>query len=633
MSDFAGHGAIMGFHTRKVLDFATRCKICRQCEAGNPKEYHDCRLNFHGSAKAMEPDMAVQLVSASTILDEAGVSVDVLVGDDDSSTMAALRRNGTVIEKWSDLNHCTKSLNNALYKLKHKSLTTGVINYLKRCFTYAIKQNKNQPFQLEKALKNIVNHVFGQHENCQIWCKFKVHPFPESKYNSLPKGECLQGDVLREALRKIFYRFAENANKIAPCASTQPNEALNSAIAAKNPKAKFYSGSESNDYRVAAAVGQVNIGTEYIVSVNTELGLSPGDQTTTFRRRTDLKRMHDRDRQRTIVTKRRRLFLKAKKKSSTARQEAREGTSYQSGMGMLASTISVPEPEPACLLKTSVEDCAIVYFDLETSGLSPSSAEVIQIAALVEDDNIYSCYTAPKKIPERVTEVTGLHMRAGNLYLQNNKLPVVSRREAWNGVVNFLENLQKPVILVGHNINFDIRFAMKELQDFNMLSNFINVVHGTVDTLKVLKNILPGRASYKQTAIAEELSAADTLTNAHNAIGDVRTLRNIVVRLLLESTIAQYCVSLADQIIKKKRNEASKQVASTLGIFKGQISAIMIGKIAAANLKLEEIRRVYCNGGEDSLYILFSENCNGRPRVTKCRKVAGKVAQILENCL
>jgi hypothetical protein len=136
---FLGHGAIMGFHTRKVLDFTTRCKICRQCEAGNSKDSHGCRLNFTGSAKAMEPDMAVELVSESSILTEAGVSVKFLVGDDDSSTMAALRRNGAEVDKWSDINHCTRNLSNALYKLKHKLLTTNVINYLKRCFTLCCK--------------------------------------------------------------------------------------------------------------------------------------------------------------------------------------------------------------------------------------------------------------------------------------------------------------------------------------------------------------------------------------------------------------------------------------------------------------------------------------------------------------
>lgn len=41
--------------------------------------------------------------------------------------------------------------------------------------------------------------------------------------------------------------------------STQANESFNNIVASKHPKNRFYGGSESTAFRVAAAVSQKNI--------------------------------------------------------------------------------------------------------------------------------------------------------------------------------------------------------------------------------------------------------------------------------------------------------------------------------------------------------------------------------------
>lgn len=78
-----GYSTIIGFLTGKVLDFATRNHKCAACTRGVPKEKHDCRHNFDKSAKAMEADMATQLVCNSEILKATETRVKVLVGDED----------------------------------------------------------------------------------------------------------------------------------------------------------------------------------------------------------------------------------------------------------------------------------------------------------------------------------------------------------------------------------------------------------------------------------------------------------------------------------------------------------------------------------------------------------------------
>ena len=55
-------------------------------------------------------------------------------------------------------------------------------------------------------------------------------------------------------LNNIFNDYSTDAvaEKLAPLTNSQRNEALNSVIGSKNPKIRFYGGSESNDFRVPA---------------------------------------------------------------------------------------------------------------------------------------------------------------------------------------------------------------------------------------------------------------------------------------------------------------------------------------------------------------------------------------------
>ncbi|XP_071580217.1 uncharacterized protein [Temnothorax nylanderi] len=85
------YSTIIGFLSGKILDYATRNRKCRKCEIGHKKEDHDCRMNFQGSAKAMEADAGVQLINHSKVLQEVDLQVRVVVGDEDSFMIAAKR--------------------------------------------------------------------------------------------------------------------------------------------------------------------------------------------------------------------------------------------------------------------------------------------------------------------------------------------------------------------------------------------------------------------------------------------------------------------------------------------------------------------------------------------------------------
>ena len=85
------------------------CHICQRREKlGKDAKTHDCRKNFSGSAKSMEPAICEELF--------ANDKYKVMIGDEDSSSEALVKRNiNEDIEKWADVNHVKRTLGKTLH--------------------------------------------------------------------------------------------------------------------------------------------------------------------------------------------------------------------------------------------------------------------------------------------------------------------------------------------------------------------------------------------------------------------------------------------------------------------------------------------------------------------------------------
>ena len=145
-------------------------------------------------------------------------------------------------------------------------LSQRVVSYLVKCLSYCITQNKGNPSALQKELKSIVPHAFGDHECCnESWCRAKQDPL-NYKHSDLPYGKDLFRDQLQKSVQAIFDEYCTDlvVKKFPPAANSQRNEALNSIIGSKNPKIRFYGGSSSNDFRVACGISQAKLGHHYI---------------------------------------------------------------------------------------------------------------------------------------------------------------------------------------------------------------------------------------------------------------------------------------------------------------------------------------------------------------------------------
>jgi hypothetical protein len=106
-------------------------------------------------------------------------------GDDDSTTESFIHAQVPYgVEKFSVIIHIKRSLSSRLHNLAKmkrfpdcSSLSTKVIDYLVKCFSVAVNQNKGDLKSMQVSLKCIVPHAFGIRTDCSdSWCRWKQGP-------------------------------------------------------------------------------------------------------------------------------------------------------------------------------------------------------------------------------------------------------------------------------------------------------------------------------------------------------------------------------------------------------------------------------------------------------------------------
>lgn len=272
---------------------------------------------------------------------------------------------------------------------------------------------------------------------------------------------------MRQTLTAIFDVFWENADKLAPCGSSQLNEAFNSSVLTKSCKAHHYAGSESFDFRVVATVYEKNIGTKYIFNLNKKLGLFPKKITKEFRKKKDYtSEPSDENEPASPKPKEERLFRQKQLSNIKNRAERKEGITYSTECGLdgiieLIDSLIISSIAP--------KNSPLVYFDFETTGLSVKYSEICQIAAKYEDQE-FSAYMIPlRSISKNAADVTGLSVCAGEMFLHGKKVETTLFHAALQNFLRFLSNLGKDITLVAHNgFTFDARFLIRDIRAYNL---------------------------------------------------------------------------------------------------------------------------------------------------------------------
>ena len=161
-----------------------------------------------------------------------------------------------------------------------------------------------------------------------------------------------------------------------------------------------------------------------------------------------------------------------------------------------------------------------------------AESSIIQIAAKnMETSESFNRFVIPESgsIPPQVSKLTGIEMHGnGTMYYNLQPVTASNANEALDDFIKWLKNYEAPLI-VAHNAPFDARILVASLCRLDKSDQFSKVVAGFSDSLKLLKEEMPGKkTSYKLSVLADEI--LDGSTNAHNAEEDVTMLCAILLK-------------------------------------------------------------------------------------------------------
>lgn len=164
-----------------------------------------------------------------------------------------------------------------------------------------------------------------------------------------------------------------------------------------------------------------------------------------------------------------------------------------------------------------------VVFDLETTGISPKTDEVIEISAVkVKQGTIVEEFTTlvnpGRRIPSGASRVNGITDE------------MVREAPPFSAVLPEFARFIGDFMLVGHNIaQFDMKFLYRDF------SRFLNQVPANdyLDTLLLARKKLPRLSHHRLTDLAEYYGI--DIRGAHRALNDCRMNQQVYERLNQES--------------------------------------------------------------------------------------------------
>ena len=640
MNSLTGVGTNIGARTGKVVGYATRSKRCITCEVAKrkkrPPREHDCRHNHTGSSKSMEPAVAVELAKD---LENHGARLACLVGDDDASTYKRVVEEIGDVQKHSDIGHAKRGLGSKLIDIKQKNknckqLSSTVITYFQKMFAYALQSNAGDPDGLESTLLAVVPHAYGDHAQCSSsWCGFLKAP-EGYKHGGLPYGKDLSCSDTKVAVSDLFTALAAQSAKLSPLGSSQSNESFNNIATSKAPKTRHYGGSESQDFRIAAAVLPKNEGHTYVAQTSVEAGLSPSRQALHRGTQIDASRSKQKSHRSTRSAKLRRKVLREQRGKVQEVCELREGTSYQSSCALIADSLDTEEipppqkkPDAAQLSSNSGRDVVVV--DVETTGLSRTS-HITQIAATVlGSDEQFSRYMLPcERISDGATATTGLAIifedGRKRLALNGKVVESCSQKEGLSDFIEWLESRGRSCVLVAHNcLSFDMRVLVNAAIREGLLADLEEWVDGFCDSLPLMKSALPSMTTYKLSSLYED-QFNDTFT-AHDAMADVVALDRLLVHCKCDVQSSAITMSSAVDIVQFAEATSARSATFADLVKKKVLSKAMAEKAAASGLQYGHLILAHRRDAENGIAQLFKEQTGTGRRVTASTRIIKSV--------
>ncbi|CAH1110752.1 unnamed protein product [Psylliodes chrysocephalus] len=259
----SGVACIIGAHTKKLLFVGIRNKYCCICAIAQRKHLkaptHTCYKNWSGSSPAMEADIIVEGFLKSEKMHN--LQYTTFIGDGDSSVHTKILENvpySRKIKKIECANHLTKNLTKHLHELAKESalnrkiLSSSRISFIGKSCRKLISLHARKPNssvqELQSDLRNVTDHVFGEHTNCRTeFCIKSGETNSENIFRKAPTETRLR------ILRIVGNFSAKSESLITDSTSNKAEQFMRQVAKFNSAKQTFYGRRNSFNIRCYGA--------------------------------------------------------------------------------------------------------------------------------------------------------------------------------------------------------------------------------------------------------------------------------------------------------------------------------------------------------------------------------------------
>lgn len=159
-----------------------------------------------------------------------------------------------------------------------------------------------------------------------------------------------------------------------------------------------------------------------------------------------------------------------------------------------------------------------VVLDIETTGLSPSKNEIIELAAIkVKNNKVLEVYNKLIKPQENISELITSITNISKEMIENS--PTIDE------IISDFYGFIKDEIIIGYNVCFDLKFINDKCNKYLGFS----ISNKYIDVMRLVKMIFPNIHHYKQTDIADLFNI--NIDSAHRALKDCEICNSIYERI------------------------------------------------------------------------------------------------------
>jgi DNA polymerase III subunit epsilon len=177
----------------------------------------------------------------------------------------------------------------------------------------------------------------------------------------------------------------------------------------------------------------------------------------------------------------------------------------------------------------TTQESIFAVLDTETTGLNVNEGHRIVSIGATKIKNLKITNEILDELvnPERQISEPSIKIHHITQEQVQNK-PVL--KELDEKIYNFLKN----TVLVGHNLNFDIKFIIRSAPYTTIAHRVKNIV--TIDTIYLAAGIYPHFKSYELSFLCENLKIQTKDQTRHSAIGDSVITARLFLHLLEEAS-------------------------------------------------------------------------------------------------